>query len=271
MLFSHLTPTLPHSPIKTFFFRICHMPCPFRPSWSDPFIMYYIYLHLCFLLFFPPFLRISCFLSISLVLSSFLQSCISVLSFPVYALVVMFSWFFSFFIYNVSSFTITPSSQSVPFASRSQNIQDSKHSVVSNTTLCFRFWLNALQSFMWVLTLVLRVCGDTCAIHAQEIEHISWLVLFLSVDNVAVTITSLDWNWGHMWQSWFREGNSNRYMTFKPHYHLLLRSISSLLKIVPWDWHKENANWQQAKPKRNDNFFPNNSPIHHSDIQGYDL
>jgi hypothetical protein len=48
-----------------------------------------------------------------------------------------------------------------------------------------------------VLTLVLRVYGDTCAIHAQQINHVSGLVLFLSVGNIAITITSLDWNWGH--------------------------------------------------------------------------
>jgi hypothetical protein len=110
----------------------------------------------------------------------------------------MLSWFFSFFIHNVSSFTITPFSQSVPFASRSQNIQDSKHSVVSNTTLRFQFSLSALQSFMWVLTLVLRICGDNCAIHTQQIDHISRLVLFSSVGNIALITTSLDWNWGQM-------------------------------------------------------------------------
>ena len=48
-----------------------------------------------------------------------------------------------------------------------------------------------------VLTLLLRVYGDTCAIHAQQIDHVSGLVLFLSVGNIVVTITSLDWNWGH--------------------------------------------------------------------------
>jgi hypothetical protein len=219
--------------------------------------LYHVIYLLPFLLLavFSPFLRISSFLSISFFLSAFLQSCISALSFPAYALVLMFSWFFSFFIHNVPGFTITPFSQSVPFVSRSQNIQDSKHSVVSNTTLCFRFWLNVLQSFMWVLTLVLRVCGNTCAIHAQQIDHISGLVLFSSVGNIAVTNTSMDWNWGQMWQSWFREGNSNQFMTIKPHYHLLLRSISSLLKIVPWDWYRENANWQQAKTKRNYTYF----------------
>ena len=194
MIFSHLTPPLLQSPIKTLFFHICHMSRPFRPTWSD---LYHIYLHLCFLQFFPPFLRLSCFLSISFFPLSFLQSSISVLSFPVYALVVMLSWFFSFFIHNVSSFTITYFSQCVLFASRPQTTRDSKHSIVNNSTLRFRFWLNALHSSMWVLTLVLRVCEDTCAIHAQQIDHVSGLVLFLSVGNIAVTITSLEWNWGH--------------------------------------------------------------------------
>jgi hypothetical protein len=50
---------------------------------------------------------------------------------------------------------------------------------------------------MWVLTLVLRVCGDNCANHAQQIDHVSGLVLFLSVGNIALTINSLAWNWGH--------------------------------------------------------------------------
>lgn len=199
MLLSRLTPNLPHSPIKTFFFQICHMPCPFRPSWSDPFIMFYIsYISVsCCLFSLPPHFLFSFHLLLSLFLSYFLHSCISVLSFPLYVLVVMLSWFLSFLIHNVSSSTITPFSQCVLFTSRSQTIQDSKRSIVSNTTLCFRFWLSALQSFVWVLTPVRRVCGDTCTIHAQQIDHVSGLVLFLSVGNIALTITSLEWKWGH--------------------------------------------------------------------------
>jgi hypothetical protein len=108
MLFSHLTPTLPHSPIKTIFFRICPMPCHahFAPLYLIPLsctTFIYISASCCC---FPPFLRVSSFLSISFFLSSFLQSCICVLSFLVYVCVVMLSWFFSFVIHNVSSFTI---------------------------------------------------------------------------------------------------------------------------------------------------------------------
>jgi hypothetical protein len=41
------------------------------------------------------------------------------------------------------------------------------------------------------MTLVLRVYGDSCSVHAQQFDRVSGLLLFLPVGNIAFTIISL--------------------------------------------------------------------------------